>query len=61
MRLQGLPAKLLNKDRLFGGVYASGNKLRFDLESLKIATKFTGSAFVGNDCLCGSPLPACKA
>ncbi|GAA0144343.1 hypothetical protein LIER_04818 [Lithospermum erythrorhizon] len=81
--------------------YASGNKLKFDLESLKIgktlkdldisrnlvfgklpkdvaglrmlnvshnhlcgqlpATKFTGSAFVGNDCLCGSPLPACKA
>ncbi|GAA0147545.1 hypothetical protein LIER_07218 [Lithospermum erythrorhizon] len=81
--------------------YASGNKLKFDLESLKIgktlkdldisrnlvfgklpknvaglrmlnvshnhlcgqllATKFTASAFVGNDCLCGSPLPACKA
>ncbi|XP_010478709.1 PREDICTED: receptor-like protein 12 [Camelina sativa] len=25
------------------------------------ATKFPASAFVGNDCLCGSPLPPCKA
>lgn len=24
------------------------------------ATKFIASAFVGNDCLCGSPLPPCK-
>ncbi|XP_059644915.1 DNA damage-repair/toleration protein DRT100-like [Cornus florida] len=24
------------------------------------ATKFPASAFLGNDCLCGSPLPACK-
>lgn len=24
------------------------------------ATKFPASAFVGNDCLCGSPLPPCK-
>lgn len=25
------------------------------------ATKFPASAFLGNDCLCGTPLPACKA
>lgn len=24
-------------------------------------TKFSGGAFAGNDCLCGSPLPKCKA
>ncbi|KAG9148028.1 hypothetical protein Leryth_003614 [Lithospermum erythrorhizon] len=100
-KLFGNHAKLLNRTDYLVEFYASGNKLKFDLESLKIgktlkdldisrnlvfgklpkdvaglrmlnvshnhlcgqllATKFTASAFVGNDCLCGSPLPACKA
>ncbi|KAG9129037.1 hypothetical protein Leryth_016869 [Lithospermum erythrorhizon] len=99
--ITGSPVKLLNRTDYLVGFYASGNKLKFDLESLKIAKtlkdldisrnlvfgkvpkdvaglrmlnvshnhlcgqlpamKFTVSAFAGNDCLCGSPLPACKA
>ncbi|CAK7328823.1 unnamed protein product [Dovyalis caffra] len=98
--ISGSPVGLLNKTDYLVGFWASGNKLRFDLGSLKIvetlkilklsrnliygkvpksvsgleslnlsynhlcgqlpATKFPASAFVGNDCLCGSPLPPCK-
>uniref|UniRef100_A0A6N2ME27 Leucine-rich repeat-containing N-terminal plant-type domain-containing protein n=1 Tax=Salix viminalis TaxID=40686 RepID=A0A6N2ME27_SALVM len=98
--ISGSPVWLLNKTDYLVGFWASGNKLRFDLGSLKIAgtlrnlemsrnlvygkvpksvsglkslnlsynhlcgqlppTKFPAGAFVGNDCLCGSPLPPCK-
>ncbi|KAJ6383785.1 hypothetical protein OIU78_027141 [Salix suchowensis] len=98
--ISGSPVWLLNKTDYMVGFWASGNKLRFDLGSLKIAgtlrnlelsrnlvygkvpklvsgltslnlsynhlcgqlppTKFPAGAFVGNDCLCGSPLPPCK-
>uniref|UniRef100_A0A6N2MBX5 Leucine-rich repeat-containing N-terminal plant-type domain-containing protein n=1 Tax=Salix viminalis TaxID=40686 RepID=A0A6N2MBX5_SALVM len=98
--ISGSPVWLLNKTDYLVGFSASGNKLRFDLGSLKIAgtltnlelsrnlvygkvpksvsgltslnlsynhlcgqlppTKFPAGAFVGNDCLCGSPLPPCK-
>ncbi|KAL5571744.1 hypothetical protein UlMin_021341 [Ulmus minor] len=99
--ISGSPIGLLNKTELLVGFWASGNKLRFNLEGLKIAktlkyldlsknlvfgkvpkavsglqslnvsynrlcgaipsTKFPVSSFVGNDCLCGSPLSPCKA
>ncbi|KAJ6433719.1 hypothetical protein OIU84_017422 [Salix udensis] len=98
--ISGSPVWVLNKTDYLVGFWASGNKLRFDLGSLKIAgtlrnlelsrnlvygkvpksvsgltslnlsynhlcgqlppTKFPAGAFVGNDCLCGSPLPPCK-
>lgn len=96
----GSPVGLLNRTDYLVGFWASGNKLKFDLESLRIvktlktldlsrnlvygkvpegvsgleklnvsynhlcgqlpANKFPASAFIGNDCLCGSPLPPCK-
>ncbi|KAJ0084831.1 hypothetical protein Patl1_30182 [Pistacia atlantica] len=98
--ISGSPVGLLNRTDYLVGFWASGNKLKFDLESLRIvktlktldlsrnlvygkvpkgvsgleklnvsynhlcgqipANKFAASAFVGNDCLCGSPLPPCK-
>jgi len=91
---------LLNRTGYLVGFWASGNILKFNLESLGIvkrlkylevsrnlvfgkvpkavtglvklnvshnhlcgqlpATRFPASAFQGNDCLCGSPLPPCK-
>lgn len=98
--ITGSPIGLLNKTDFLVGFWASGNKLKFNLESLRIvqtlkhldlsrnlvfgkvpstvsgldrfnvsynhlcgpipATKFPASAFLGNDCLCGSPLAPCK-
>ncbi|KAK3038238.1 hypothetical protein RJ639_030847 [Escallonia herrerae] len=98
--ISGSPVVLLNRTDYLVGFGASGNQLRFNLESLKFAgtlkeldlsrnsvfgkvpkavvglnklnvshnhlcgrlpaTKFLASAFVGNDCLCGSPLSPCK-
>jgi len=98
--ISGSPVWLMNKTDYLVGFGASGNKLKFDLGSLKIvgtlknlelsrnlvygkvpksvsgleslnlsynhlcgqlpSTKFPASAFVGNDCLCGAPLPPCK-
>ncbi|KAG8378547.1 hypothetical protein BUALT_Bualt08G0148300 [Buddleja alternifolia] len=99
--ITGSPVKLLNRTDYLVGFYASGNKLKFNLESMRLVktlkdldlshnsvfgkvpkaitglskvnvsynhlcgqlplTKFPASAFAGNDCLCGSPLPKCKA
>ncbi|PHU27194.1 hypothetical protein BC332_05526 [Capsicum chinense] len=99
--ISGSPIGLLNKTDYLVGFYASGNKLKFDLEKLRIvqalkdldlsrnmiygkvpkaisglnklnlssnhlcgqlpATKFGANSFAGNDCLCGPPLPPCKA
>ncbi|XP_007038891.2 PREDICTED: leucine-rich repeat receptor-like protein kinase PXC2 [Theobroma cacao] len=98
--ISGSPVGLLNRTDYLVEFRASGNKLRFDLEKLRIVktlkqldishnlvygkvpsaitgleklnvsynhlcgqlpkTKFPASSFVGNDCLCGSPLPPCK-
>ncbi|GFQ00653.1 DNA-damage-repair/toleration protein drt100 [Phtheirospermum japonicum] len=98
--ITGSPVNLLNRTDYLVGFYASGNKLKFNLESMKFAktlrfldlsrnlvfgkvpkavtglsglnvsynhlcgqlplTKFPASAFVGNDCLCGLPLPKCS-
>ncbi|CAI9754274.1 unnamed protein product [Fraxinus pennsylvanica] len=98
--ITGSPLKLLNRTEYLVGFYASGNKLKFNLSSVKFpktlkyldlsrnlvignvpkaiaglgnlnvsynhlcgklpATKFPASSFLGNDCLCGSPLPPCK-
>ncbi|OAY23891.1 DNA damage-repair/toleration protein DRT100 [Manihot esculenta] len=98
--ISGSPIWILNKTDDLVGFWASGNKLKFDLASLRIvktlknldlsrnliygkipntvsglkslnlsynhlcgkipATNFPVSAFVGNDCLCGSPLAPCK-
>lgn len=98
--ISGSAIGLLNRTEYLVGFWGSGNKLRFDLEGLKIGermkyldlshnsvfgkvpksvvglqklnvsynhlcgelpkTKFPPSAFVGNDCLCGSPLKPCK-
>ncbi|XVE60130.1 hypothetical protein DITRI_Ditri05aG0102500 [Diplodiscus trichospermus] len=100
MNVKGCPVGLLNRTDYLVEFKASENKLRFDLEKLKIVktlkeldisgnlvygkvptgvtglenlnlsynnlcgqlpmTTFPASAFVGNDCLCGSPLPSCK-
>ncbi|XP_010478785.1 PREDICTED: receptor-like protein kinase [Camelina sativa] len=57
----------LSKNLVFGKVpttVATLQKLNLSYNHLcgKLpATKFPASAFVGNDCLCGSPLPPCKA
>ncbi|KAL6129841.1 hypothetical protein ACLB2K_068223 [Fragaria x ananassa] len=99
-QITGSPVGLLNKTDYLVGFWASWNKLKFDLESLRIVqtlknldvsrnlvfgkvpeavsgldrldvsynhlcgqlpvTKFRAYAFWGNDCLCGSPLAACK-
>lgn len=99
--ISGSPIALLNKTDFLVGFYASGNKLKFDLEKLRIVntlkdldlsknmvygkvpkaisglnklnlsnnhlcgqlppTKFKANSFAGNDCLCGAPLPPCKA
>ncbi|XWS24681.1 hypothetical protein CRYUN_Cryun27aG0003400 [Craigia yunnanensis] len=98
--ITGSPVDLLNRTDYLVEFKASGNKVRFDLEKLRIVktlkqldvsrnlvygkvpttitgleklnvsynhlcgqlpkTKFPASSFVGNDCLCGSPLPLCK-
>ncbi|GAB4861183.1 hypothetical protein Ancab_036340 [Ancistrocladus abbreviatus] len=98
--ISGSPIGLLNRTDYLVGFWASGNKLQFKMDSLRIvktlkyldlsrnlvygkvpaaitgleklnvsynhlcgqipASKFPASAFVGNDCLCGPPLPACK-
>lgn len=98
--ISGSPVSLLNRTDYLLEFSASGNKLNFNLGSLRIpktmksldlsrnsvigkvpnavsgleklnvsynhlcgklpATKFPASAFVGNDCLCGVPLPPCK-
>ncbi|XP_073023469.1 uncharacterized protein [Primulina eburnea] len=98
--ITGSPVKILNRTDYLVGFYASGNKLKFNLESVRIVktlkhldlshnlvfgkvppavsgltklnvsynhlcgqlptTKFPAESFVGNDCLCGSPLPKCK-
>ncbi|EXC32461.1 DNA-damage-repair/toleration protein [Morus notabilis] len=100
--ISGSPVTLLNRTDYLVSFKASGNKLRFNLESLRIvntlkeldlsrnlvfgkvpkavsaldrlnvsynhlhgaipasATKFPASSFVGNDGLCGAPLPPCK-
>ncbi|KAK4413443.1 Polygalacturonase inhibitor 1 [Sesamum alatum] len=100
-QITGSPVQLLNRTDYLVGFYASGNKLKFNLESMRFvktlkyldlssnlvygkvpkaisglsklnvsynhlcgqlpSTKFPASAFAGNDCLCGSPLPQCKA
>ncbi|XP_031113457.1 MDIS1-interacting receptor like kinase 2-like [Ipomoea triloba] len=100
--ITGSPVGLLNRTDYMRGFYASGNKLKFDLEKLRInvaelkeldlsrnmvfgkvpediaqlqkvnlshnrlcgqlpPTNFSASAFAGNACLCGAPLPPCKA
>ncbi|PIN11616.1 Leucine-rich repeat (LRR) protein associated with apoptosis in muscle tissue [Handroanthus impetiginosus] len=99
--ITGSLVQLLNRTDYLVGFYASGNQLKFNLESMRFVktlryldlsknlvfgkvpkvvsglsqlnvsynhlcgqlppTKFPASAFVGNDCLCGSPLPKCKA
>ncbi|KAG6431930.1 hypothetical protein SASPL_103502 [Salvia splendens] len=99
--ITGSPVQLLNRTDFLVGFYASGNKLKFDLGSLRFAktlkyldlsrnmiygkvpkavsglsklnvsrnhlcgalppNKFPAASFAGNDCLCGSPLPPCKA
>ncbi|KAI4331791.1 hypothetical protein L6164_016746 [Bauhinia variegata] len=99
--ISGSPIWLLNKTDYLVGFWMSGNKLRFNLENLRIVetlkyldlsrnsvfgkipkaiagldklnvsynhlcgqiptNKFPASAFIGNDCLCGSPLQPCKA
>ncbi|EOA40285.1 hypothetical protein CARUB_v10009013mg [Capsella rubella] len=57
----------LSKNLVFGKVpttLATLKKLNLSHNHLcgKLpATKFQARAFVGNDCLCGSPLPPCKA
>lgn len=98
--ITGSPVKILNRTDYLVGFYASGNKLKFNLESTRFVktlkdldlshnlifgkvppavsglaklnvshnhlcgqlpmTKFLADSFVGNDCLCGSPLPKCK-
>nr|GMD72784.1 receptor-like protein 12 [Ipomoea batatas] len=97
--ITGSPIGFLNRTDSMWGFYASGNKLKFDLEKLRInvaeldlsrnmvfgkvpeaiaqlqkvnlshnrlcgqlpPTNFSASAFAGNACLCGAPLPPCKA
>lgn len=99
--ISGSPVQLLNRTDYLVGFFASGNKLKFDLGSLRFVktlkllnlsrnlvsgkvpkavsglselnvsynhlcgslprTKFPAASFAGNDCLCGSPLPPCKA
>ncbi|XP_050252896.1 MDIS1-interacting receptor like kinase 2-like [Quercus robur] len=99
--ISGSAIGLLNKTDYLVGFWASRNKLKFNLESLRIVerlkyldlsrnvvfgkvpngvskleklnlsynrlcgklpvTNFSASAFLGNDCLCGSPLAACKS
>ncbi|KAH6795355.1 hypothetical protein C2S51_036341 [Perilla frutescens var. frutescens] len=99
--ITGSPVQLLNRTDYLVGFFASGNKLKFDLGSLRFvktlkkldlsrnlvygkvpkavaglsalnvsynhlcgalpATKFSAASFAGNDCLCGPPLPPCKA
>nr|GMD60783.1 receptor-like protein 12 [Ipomoea batatas] len=97
--ITGSPVGFLNRTDSMWGFYASGNKLKFDLEKLRInvteldlsrnmvfgkvpeaiaqlqkvnlshnqlcgqlpPTNFSASAFAGNACLCGAPLPPCKA
>lgn len=99
--ITGSPVQLLNRTDYLVGFYASKNKLKFNLESMRFVktlkyldlsknlvsgkvpkavsglaqlnvsynhlcgqlppTKFPSSAFAGNDCLCGPPLPKCKA
>ncbi|KAK4352858.1 hypothetical protein RND71_028376 [Anisodus tanguticus] len=99
--ISGSPIGWLNKTDFLVGFYASGNKLKFDLEKLRIVqtlkdldlsrnmiygkvpkaisgiqklnlssnhlcgqlppTKFGANSFSENNCLCGSPLPPCKA
>lgn len=98
--ITGSPVGVLNRTDYLVGFYASGNKLKFNLASLRILsslkyldlsrnlvygnvpkavsglnklnvsynhlcgqlpkTNFPATTFVGNDCLCGSPLPPCK-
>ncbi|XP_042498203.1 DNA damage-repair/toleration protein DRT100-like [Macadamia integrifolia] len=98
--ITGSPVGLLNSTDYLVGFWASGNQLKFKMESLRMpktlkylnlsrnlmfgkvpasisglekldvsynhlcgqipANKFPASTFVGNDCLCGSPLPPCK-
>ncbi|CAI9268070.1 unnamed protein product [Lactuca saligna] len=98
--ITGSPVKLLNRTNYLVGFWASGNQLKFNLESLKFPTtlktldlsrnlmigkvpkavtglqslnvshnglcgslpptKFPSTSFVGNACLCGPPLAACK-
>ncbi|CAH9127701.1 unnamed protein product [Cuscuta epithymum] len=99
--ITGSPVGLLNMTDYLRGFYAAGNKLKFDLEKLRLnvvelkeldlarnmvfgkvpaavanlqkvnlshnrlcgqipPTNFTASAFAGNACLCGAPLPTCK-
>lgn len=99
--ITGSPVTLLNGTDYLVGFYASGNKLKFDLGSLRFPAtlrfldlsrnlvfgkvpkavsglselnvsrnhlcgalppnKFPAASFAGNDCLCGAPLPPCKA
>ncbi|KAF8402188.1 hypothetical protein HHK36_013140 [Tetracentron sinense] len=98
--ISGSPVILLNRTNYLVGFWGSGNGLRFNMESLRFATKLKyldlsrnlmfgkvpgsisvleklnvsynhlcgklpttklpASAFLGNDCLCGSPLPPCR-
>ncbi|KAM7508173.1 hypothetical protein LguiA_018626 [Lonicera macranthoides] len=98
--ISGSPVVFMNRTEYLVGFWASGNLLKFDLESMKFpktlknldlsrnlvfgkvpkaisrlntvnvshnhlcgslpVTKFPASAFLGNDCLCGSPLSPCK-
>lgn len=100
-QITGSPVKLLNRTDYLVEFYASGNKLKFNLGSMRFVqtlkyldlsrnsvfgkvpkaiagvkkvnlsnnhlcgqlpkTSFPASVFAGNDCLCGSPLPRCKA
>ncbi|CAI0556179.1 unnamed protein product [Linum tenue] len=56
----------LSRNSIFGGVPSSVSGLQsLDLSRNRLcgrlpATKFPASSFVGNNCLCGSPLLPCK-
>ncbi|GAA0144344.1 hypothetical protein LIER_04819 [Lithospermum erythrorhizon] len=69
--ITGSPVKLLTGQIIWNLVFGKVPKDVAGLRMLNVshnhlcgqlpAMQFTASAFAGNDCLCGSPLPACKA
>ncbi|PIA29856.1 hypothetical protein AQUCO_05800140v1 [Aquilegia coerulea] len=62
----GLKTLVLARNQIFGKVPQNISRLeKVDLSHNHLcgpipATKFAVKAFLGNDCLCGSPLPPCK-